>query len=898
MKKAHLSHPSFSLLVFILSVLLPPALLHAGTDFFRDGKTDWTVRLLQPDDVTIRHAGEEFQRALKLISGADFPLTEDAKPVDQNQIVIGVSPQLAQTPDLIEIETRDGNLFLTGGSPRSALYAVYEFLRDELGARWLWPGEDGEFLPKRTTWSLPEIHRSFEPPIRYRGFHMCGDWYRVDDFHLWMSRNLLNSHRHGNHRFPDRERGFYRIYSNHNVFPPKENFETHPEYYALRNGRRLKCQVCLSSHECVVATADKLTEELKKCPDVDVLSLFLPDNQEYCQCEDCAKKSVSTAFFDFFNELTDILKERFPNLRFATLAYQGYLEVPDHPVRNAEFIEVATHGRCNVHLYGDAECERNAAQLALLKSWKETGTPIGNYAYEYDIFSHTHLFLPFFSVLADVVKMNHEIGSVICIPEVSLSPRTGPEEKVGTYANRVSQYVMGRLMVDPTLDWHDVLRDYCDCAFGPASPSVYEYFLALDARWNELKLHRGILGSPVGFAEEFLTPEVLKKAETFLSAAQDQLAGAADLPPAEKERFLKNVQREMALLGQWKAFLTDEDRAEAALTETPAENQKFSWTPDGITVQNLELPAELALTTGQGGEKWFFRVEADGTKSQWRVSALGVREEWSPDPVWSFTKDENSAKIQIPFASLALENPVTPETLWQFKLTEAEKSTPANAPWAGFSFSRAAQTGRELAYWTGTFERDEPTLKRFSSSMRECGWDVRVAKTGEEFLKLDPEVYWLRNPSAAQKLPPECWEKVRRDVEENGKLLVIISYTNFPLETVLNDPSFAVRISGIGSISLPERRCNGLVEDSWLHTPYELEEKVRKSITPAYFLKLAEREKWNVLTTMPKSSAELDAKLDYIALRPYGRGAVLLLSADPWLPLPEILENLNEYRKK
>ena len=88
MKKAHLSH----LLLFLLSVLLSPAYLHAGADFFRDGKTDWTVRLLQPDDVTIRHAGEEFQRALKLISGADFPLAEDAKPADQNQIVIGVSP--------------------------------------------------------------------------------------------------------------------------------------------------------------------------------------------------------------------------------------------------------------------------------------------------------------------------------------------------------------------------------------------------------------------------------------------------------------------------------------------------------------------------------------------------------------------------------------------------------------------------------------------------------------------------------------------------------------------------------------------------------------------------------------------------------------------------------------
>ncbi|MCR5163785.1 MAG: hypothetical protein K6C40_07190, partial [Thermoguttaceae bacterium] len=145
-------------LLSLLFLLLTGSFLCAGTDFFRDGKTDWSVHPLQPEDVTIQNAVKEFQRAMKLISDADFPLSEDPKAV--NQIVIGVSPELAKTPDLIQIETRDGNLFLTGGSPRSALYAVYEFLRDELGARWLWPGEDGEFLPKRAAWSLPEIHRS------------------------------------------------------------------------------------------------------------------------------------------------------------------------------------------------------------------------------------------------------------------------------------------------------------------------------------------------------------------------------------------------------------------------------------------------------------------------------------------------------------------------------------------------------------------------------------------------------------------------------------------------------------------------------------------------------------------------------------------------------------------
>ncbi|MBO3842653.1 MAG: hypothetical protein FGF48_09620 [Candidatus Brockarchaeota archaeon] len=37
-------------------------------------------------------------------------------------------------------------LFISGSNPRSVLFSTYYYLKLH-GAEWLWPGEDGEFLP-------------------------------------------------------------------------------------------------------------------------------------------------------------------------------------------------------------------------------------------------------------------------------------------------------------------------------------------------------------------------------------------------------------------------------------------------------------------------------------------------------------------------------------------------------------------------------------------------------------------------------------------------------------------------------------------------------------------------------------------------------------------------------
>ena len=56
--------------------------------------------------------------------------------------------------DVIHIETDENGGILAGSNPRSVLFAVYRFLREN-GCRWLYPGVDGDYVPLRTLHPFP-----------------------------------------------------------------------------------------------------------------------------------------------------------------------------------------------------------------------------------------------------------------------------------------------------------------------------------------------------------------------------------------------------------------------------------------------------------------------------------------------------------------------------------------------------------------------------------------------------------------------------------------------------------------------------------------------------------------------------------------------------------------------
>lgn len=535
--------------------------------FFQDGKTDWKIYLSPHAGQTETNAAQELRDALKKISGADFAVVSTEKAPESRAIIIGdlanqeVQAQagaLKLSPGNVEevaVYTLAGRLYLAGNQPRGALYAVYSFLQRELGVRWLWPGPGGEFIPARTSWTLPALKYNHQPAIPYRGFHLCGDWRDILIFKEWMARNFINIHRHGSYGGErnaaiDKSRGFYSMWSAHNArLNDKSLFDRHPEYFAEVDGKRYAENICLSNPEAEKIVAEQMTEYIRKHPYLDILSIFPSDNQIYCRCQACAKMDVSTAWFEFYNRVTDTLKKEFRELKFATIAYQGYCDVPKCRIRNSAFVEYCSLMRCNIHPYGHPDCKLNADMLTAMGEWKATGLPIGNYTYEYDIFSENVRFVPFLSLIDDAVKTGKKLGHITMIPEVGLSPKLGPEVYVHNVQNRLSIYLYARLLWDPDQKMTDILCDWCRTAFGEAAAPMYDYYMSMDRAWTAMPIHTYILGNALNVVSYFFTSNLRKEATAALAAADQALSKIQD--QAVRDRAAAAVEREKILFKQW-----------------------------------------------------------------------------------------------------------------------------------------------------------------------------------------------------------------------------------------------------------------------------------------------------------------------------------------------------------
>lgn len=801
-------------------------------------------------------------------------------------------------------------LELSGGDPRGVLYAVYSFLQNELGVRWLWPGADGEFMPKRASWRIPaKLDYRHTPSLEYRGFHLCGDWYKVDDFRTWMARNFVNVHRHGGHFQQDKRGLFHHMWSSHNVHLPKSMFAEHPEYFAERDGKRIPSQVCLNHPEVDRLVLKNFEDTLAKRPDLEILSIFPSDNQEYCQCEKCRAKGVSTSWFDFYNRLTDALRKTHPKLQFSTIAYQGYMDVPKNPVRNSAFVEFASYIRCNSHPYGTPGCKPNERTLQLMKDWAATGVAMGNYGYEFDIFSGTGnvAFAPFYGLIADAVRKEVKLKHVLLMTEVGLSPRNGPPEKVSSVQNRLGEYLYARLMWDHHADWKALLKDWCDTAYGPAAAPMYEYFLTLEAAWNAMPRHAGILGSAVNYANLLLTPEVRKKAEECFLAADRALAKATALDEYVK-RCGGNVNFEKVLYSQWLAFLADDHRLVVPARKDAASGDNLRF---GATVPGLNSPVRvfwnggalyfanlspvdsyrIELNSGVGGETWFFTYDEKTGQKQWKRSTVGVDEtNWKA--VWH--NEKNMAVI--PFKSLGVTP--APNDKWRIRLTVNGVAWPEKGTGA-LQFSPNADAGRSILWWSGSVDRDSGLHEGVRNSFEAAGWNVDfVEKPGDQAGKT-ADVYYFRNPAWKRGCPfPESEWKLLRGRIAAGATAVFISYSSLPLEKYFGDPSFAVKIHGIGKIQLSERKSRTVYPGVWQTKPYDISRALKFAYTPAYYLVPAKPAAWRVLATLPLNGEANAPECPYLIARPYGKGLVIGISADPRISYPALISNIIANRKE
>jgi hypothetical protein len=140
-------------------------------------------------------AADELQYHLKRMTGATLPILreQDLGAMDAAVILVGQSDRLAALgidtaklpPETFVVKTIGNTLILAGedggshlreasyddGSVRTGtMYAVYDFLQDQLGCRWLWPGRTGEVIPKRSTVEVRPLDLQETPKLFRRHF--------------------------------------------------------------------------------------------------------------------------------------------------------------------------------------------------------------------------------------------------------------------------------------------------------------------------------------------------------------------------------------------------------------------------------------------------------------------------------------------------------------------------------------------------------------------------------------------------------------------------------------------------------------------------------------------------------------------------------------------------------
>lgn len=545
----------------------------------QNGKANAQIVISANASPTETYAAGELQSAIQKISGAELSITSGAAKSTYS-IVIG-TPQssaavkaanLFNTTNAEEtrIVHRGKVLFLAGPTPRAALYAVYTFLEDELNCRWYWPGESGEYLPKENTIEIGNLDIRNIPSIRDRTIAVDAPHWD-DDTIIWMARNKMNwyslqggliTHAHIDYLH---EKGFQVVVGGHNITLPTKLLEEHPEYLALYGGKRqmpegVPAQLCWSNAGVQQAVAEKIDKWWEDNPTIDSVNFLAADQTHFCEGDKCRAMApdVSTRWQKFCEDVIQIVNEKHPGKHYQALAYQAYRNVPTQ-VAPFDLIGYTTY---NINYTKPITDPTNAKAREEIESWQRLGGNMGIRGYQFIPFKKP-MYAPIESLIVQEIAWAHQHGLKGWKSEVRPpgSPKGTLPQDQGWVTNRMAIYAASQAMWNAVVDPQGIVKDWSQHVFGPGAAPMEAYYQMMETAWqNSPKSLSYFLQPPSSFADNFISDELLKKAEADFKDAKVALNKEKDA--AIKNRIEAQINLESAMLENWRqVYLLQQGRA-------------------------------------------------------------------------------------------------------------------------------------------------------------------------------------------------------------------------------------------------------------------------------------------------------------------------------------------------
>ncbi|HIO21253.1 MAG TPA: DUF4838 domain-containing protein, partial [Nitrospirales bacterium] len=412
------------------------------------------------------------------------------------------------------IRTVGTRLVIAGGEPRGTLYGVYALLEDHFGCKWFTP--DISHIPEHPSLTLGQLDETRIPELEYREPFVF-DAFDGD----WCARNRMNS---SSGRLEEKHGGKVRfgagmfVHTFNTLVPPNEHFDTHPEYFSLVNGARLKerSQLCTTNEDVVQLCIQQVTRAIKSDPDAFVYSVSQNDWHNYCECEACTaladeEGTWMAPVLYLVNRVAEAIESEYPDKAIETLAYQYTRKAPRtmRPRANV-IIRLCSIEACFMHPLNGCDSPENIAFAADARDWAKVSERLWVWDY---VTSFGHYMAPFpnLRVRDDNIRFFIENNVVGIFEQDAYQSFNGEFSSLSGYLN-------AKLLWDKDYDEDQAINEFLIGVYGEASEPIRAYIDLLHDKVRDDNIHLGIWIGPQN--SPFLTEDVMAKSEQLWDEAE------------------------------------------------------------------------------------------------------------------------------------------------------------------------------------------------------------------------------------------------------------------------------------------------------------------------------------------------------------------------------------------
>jgi hypothetical protein len=455
--------------------------------------------------VTALFATSELAAYLRRISNASFPVvrTTDENPAIRLQI------NGAQEKEEYSIQIRDHSIFLSGGSDRALLFAVYNFLH-QLGCLWLAPELSyykghAEYIPRKTELyyeSSRDIHA--KPRLTYRkldveegrshtaenlkeiinwmpklGFNTLmvpldyGGWGKVkwDNWRKALTPELkkrgllIEVGGHGYQNFLNAAMEDSTLFKRHpDWFGKNRNCQPTPDPYSVFN---------TANPDAVQYLISQVLKYLQEHPEIDIFDFWPPDGARWADCKELvALGSPLDRQARLINQVDSAIRKMRPDIKLEMIAYQPVLDPPGTVSLNPDIlVDFCPINQQFENQIFDSSSANNLKYATSLHRWRKTfAGDIGIYSYyrKYAWRSLPNL-IPHY--------MQRDLNWYAGLPVQGISSYAEPGDWLSYELNH---FVLGHLAWNPAVNVDTLISIFCRGRYGPGWETARTVYAALE----------------------------------------------------------------------------------------------------------------------------------------------------------------------------------------------------------------------------------------------------------------------------------------------------------------------------------------------------------------------------------------------------------------------------------